>query len=264
MSSKKVFIVDAARTPFGKFGGSLASVSATDLSVQLSSKLIDRANVSREDFDSVVGANVVQSSSDAIYFSRHVALKNNLKLDVPCLNVNRLCGSGFEALVQAAYRIMLDGDDLVLVTASESMSQIPYVLRDARFGYRLGHGKLEDYLSESLTDSYSDLPMALTAENLAQQYNISREEVDEYSFLSQQRASKAWDAGAFNEEVISFDVHDKKGNIAFSKDEHFRSDVSLDGVKKLKPLFKKDGTVTAATASGICDGAASLIVASEK
>jgi acetyl-CoA C-acetyltransferase/acetyl-CoA acyltransferase 2 len=252
--------VAAKRTPFGTFGGSLSKVSATDLAVQASQACLDQASLKGEDIDAVVMGNVAQSSSDAIYLARHVGLKVGLPIDRPALIVNRLCGSGFEAIAQGAYLIEMEGMQAVLVGGTESMTQIPYVLRQARFGYRLGHGQMEDYLTAALTDSYTGMPMAITAENLAEKYQISRAEVDAFALMSQQRASQAWERGDFSKEVISMSVGSAKAPKVFNKDEHIRPETTLEGLAKLSPLFKEKGTVTAGTASGICDGAASLIL----
>jgi acetyl-CoA acyltransferase 2 len=258
-SSSDLVFVAAKRSPFGTFGGALAKVSANDLAVHASKACLEQAGLRGEDLDAVVMGNVVQSSSDAIYLARHVGLKVGMPTDRPALIVNRLCGSGFEAIAQGAYLIGMEGMQAVLVGGTENMSQIPYVLRGARFGYRLGHGQMEDYMSASLTDSYTGTPMAITAENLAEQYKISREEVDAFALESQKRAAAAWERGDFKAEVAPITLPGKQAKI-FDRDEHLRPETTLEGLAKLAPLFKEKGTVTAGTASGICDGAASLIL----
>ncbi|NCN27112.1 acetyl-CoA C-acetyltransferase [bacterium] len=252
--------VAAKRTAFGSYGGTLASFSATDLAVEAAKACLTQSGVKANEIDSIIVGNVVQSSSDAIYLARHVGLKIGMPEDRPALVVNRLCGSGFEAIAQGAYQLMIEGADCVMVGGSESMTQIPYVLRSARFGYRLGNGVAEDYLTASLTDSYTGQPMAITAENLAERYKLSRSQVDEYALRSQQRAAAAWESGCFRDEVCPIEYTKKGKTLVFEKDEHMRPESTLESMSKLPPLFKKEGTVTAATASGICDGASMMIL----
>ena len=263
VKNETLVFVAAKRSAFGAFGGSLASLSATDLALETSRACLEQSQLKASDLDAVVMGNVVQSSSDAIYLARHVGLRLGMPIDRPALNVNRLCGSGFEAIAQGAYLIQMDGVQAVLVGGTESMSQVPYVLRGARSGYRMGHGELEDFLMASLTDSFTGLPMAITAENLAEEYKISRTEVDAYALESQKRAAKAWEMGFFKDEIAPIVLKSKKGEIRFERDEHMRPETTLETLAKLKPVFKKDGVVTAGNASGIVDGAAVLILATE-
>jgi acetyl-CoA acyltransferase 2 len=259
----RIAIVAAKRNPFGKFLGTLAGLSATDLAVESSRAALQQSGLSAQDIEATVFGNVLQSSVDAIYLPRHVGLKLGVPMDRPALGVNRLCGSGFEAIAQGAYLLMNEGMNCVLVGGSESMSQVPYVLRGARTGYRMGPGEVEDYLTGALTDSHVKLPMALTAENLAEKYGISREMVDAYSLKSQQRAAKAWDRGFFKDEVAPVVLESKKGKTEFLRDEHMRAETTLESLAKLPALFKKGGTVHAGSASGIVDGASSLILCNE-
>ena len=259
-SSQELVFVAAKRTPFGSFGGSLSDLSANDLGVLSSKAAIEQSGIPASDIEASIFGNVCQTSSDAIYCARHIALKNGMSQDRPALNVNRLCGSGFEAIAQGAYNILLEGMKIVLVGGTESMTQAPYVLRKARAGYRMGHGELEDTLTASLTDSYVGLPMALTAENLAVQYKISRGEVDAFALQSQQRAAQAWKDGKYAQEISPVTLKTRKGEVIFSQDEHMKPDATLEGLGKLKPVFKADGVVTAGNASGIVDGACSLIL----
>lgn len=206
-----------------------------------------------------------QSANDAAYISRHIALKAGVPVTTPALTVNRLCGSGFQAIVTAAQEIQLGESDIVLCGGSESMSQAPYALRDARFGTRLGLDlKLEDTLWQGLTDFHVKLPMGVTGENLAEKYNITREECDEFALLSQKRWAQAQENGRFVEEIVSVSVKGKKGPEEFKVDEHPKPNSTIESLAKLPAVFKKDGTITAANASGICDGAAALIAVSEK
>jgi acetyl-CoA acyltransferase 2 len=259
MSVEFVFVA-ARRTPFGKFGGSFAGLSATDLAVEASRACLEQSGLAPGDIHSSVFGNVIQSSPDAIYLARHVALKIGAPITTPALTVNRLCGSGFEAVVQGAYLLSSGEAECVLVGGTENMTQVPYVLRGARFGYRMGNSEIEDALHTGLVDSYTGLPMAITAENLAEKYSISRAEVDAYALRSQQGAADAWDKGLFKDEVVPVVLKTKKGETRVEKDEHLRPETTAEGLAKLPALFKKDGTVTAGTASGIVDGASALIL----
>lgn len=261
---KKLCIVAYKRTPFGAFGATLVQHSATDLSVLASETCLKSINLSPTQIDSAIIGNVCQSSPDAIYLARHVALKVGMPIDRHALTVNRLCGSGFEAVVQGAYQILNEGARCVLVGGTESMSQTPYVLRNARFGYRLGNSQVEDFLHTSLTDSYTQMPMAMTAERVGEKYKVTRADVDDYALLSQQRHEKARASGVFENEIAPIEVKSKKGTIQFSLDEHARAQSTIEGLAKLPSLFKKDGLVTAGNSSGICDGAASLLIADEE
>jgi acetyl-CoA acetyltransferase family protein len=260
--SKEIVVLAAKRTPFGAFGGGLKDLSATDLMLAASKAALAQAGAPLEDYGHVVVGNVAQTSPDAVYLARHVGLRAGLPERVPAVTVNRLCGSGFESLVQGAQRIALGETDLVLVGGTESMSQAPHAIRGARWGIPLGKGELEDTLWSSLTDSYTGLPMAMTAERLAEQYKITQDEVDEYSVLSQKRYAAALEAGRFAEELIPVEVPGRKGPQTLVRDEHPRPDTSVEGLKKLPKVFKKDGVIHAGAASGICDGAGALVVAS--
>ena len=205
---------------------------------------------------------MLQTSSDAIYGARHVALKAGVPIEVPALTVNRLCGSGIQAAVSGAQLIQLDEAEIVLTGGIESMSQAPHVMRGLRSGLRLGQGKLEDYLYEALLDPYCGLFMAQTAEKCAGKYGISRDEQDAFALRSQQLAAKAWDEGRFADEVVPVEIKTRKGVTVVDKDDHLRPDTTIEGLAKLPTAFSKDGTVTAGNASGIVDGGAALILAS--
>lgn len=263
---KDVVFLSGVRTPFGTFGGTLKDHSAIDLAAAAARCAVERSALQPGDFDHVVFGNALQTSADAIYFARHVGLKAGLPIEVPALTVNRLCGSGFEAIAQAAQQILLDESKAVLAGGGESMSQAPHVLRGARWGLRLGPpAPLEDLLWESLTDPQCGFSMAQTAENLAEKYRLTRAEVDEFAERSQRLAKQAWDQGVFDDEVVAVQVKDPKTRqmVSFRADEHMRPNTTLEGLAKLAPYFKKDGLVTAGNASGICDGAAACVVASE-
>ena len=206
----------------------------------------------------------MQTSSDAIYGARHVALKAGLPIEVPALTVNRLCGSGIQAAVSGAQLIQLGEAEIVLAGGIESMSQAPHVIRGLRSGLKLNQGKLEDSLYEALLDPYCGLFMAQTAEKCAAKYNISREEQDQYALRSQQAASAAWAAGRFADEVVPVEIKSRRGVTVVDRDDHLRPDTTLEGLAKLPAAFSKEGTVTAGNASGIVDGGAAVMLASEQ
>jgi acetyl-CoA acetyltransferase family protein len=247
-----------------RYTGVFSDVSAIDLGVHASKAAVQRAGVDPGEIDHVVFGNVLQTSSDAIYGARHVGLKAGLRIETPAVTVNRLCGSGIEAIVQAAQRLLLDEANIVLAGGMENMTQAPFVIRGARNGLKLGGGALEDFLFVGLTDSYCGLPMALTAENLAQQKGITRRDADCYALRSQQAADTAARAGVFGEEISPMEVKQGRKSILVSEDDHRRPETTLETLEKLPPSFKKDGMVTAGNASGIVDGAAAVIVTREK
>jgi acetyl-CoA acetyltransferase family protein len=247
-----------------EYTGALKDVSALDLGATAARATFERTGVKPEWIDHVVVGNVLQTSSDAIYGARHVALKAGVPIEVPALTVNRLCGSGIQAAVSGAQLIQLGEADIVLTGGIENMSQAPHVIRGLRSGLRLGQGKLEDYLYEALLDPYCGLFMAQTAEKCAAKYNISREEQDAYALRSQQAASAAWAAGRFSEEVVPVEIKSRKGVTVVDKDDHLRPDTTLEGLARLPAAFSKDGTVTAGNASGIVDGGAALMLASDR
>ena len=264
MATDLVFL-SAVRTGFGSFGGALKSLSATDLAALVGSAAINRSGLPAGDIDHVVFGNAQQTSSDAIYLARHAGLRAGCRIETPALTVNRLCGSGFEAVVQAAHQVALGESRAALVGGTESMSQAPHVVRGARWGLKFGlKTELEDSLSTGLRDSWCDTAMGETAENLAAQYGISRATVDEYALESQQRAHTAWSRGVFTDEVIPVQLTDPKTRapVAWAADEHMRPTSTLEALGKLSPVFRKDGTVTAGNASGIADGAAAMVVCS--
>jgi acetyl-CoA C-acetyltransferase/acetyl-CoA acyltransferase 2 len=262
--SESVVIVAAKRTPFGAMQGSLKALSATDLAVHAARAALDQCRIEAKDVGHVVVGNVMQTSPDAIYCARHVGLKAGLPIETPALTVNRLCGSGFQAVVDGATQILLRETDATLVAGTENMSQAPHVLRGGRDGWAFGKAPaVEDSLWSALTDSYCGKPMAVTAEGLAREYGISRRECDEYALASQQRWARANEAGLFRNEMAPVTVPSKRGSIEFSVDEHPRPQSTLEGLAKLAPVFDRDGVVTAGNASGICDGAAALVLVSE-
>ena len=262
-----VVFLSGARTGFGSFGGSLKDHSATDLGAFAASEALARSGVAPADVGHVVFGNVLQTSADAPYLARHIGLRAGLPTETPAVTVNRLCGSGFEAVAQAGQQILLGASRVVLAGGTESMSQAPHVVRGARWGLRLGTPPpLEDSLWEAVRDAHCGLSMAETAENLAEQYRVGREAVDCYAALSQTRAREAWARGDYADEVVPVMLQDRKTREPrpWAADEHMRPDTTPEALAKLPPYFRKDGVVTAGNASGICDGAAALVLAGER
>ncbi len=263
-NSKDVVFLSGKRTAFGTFGGSLKDFTATELGVFSGRAAIEAAGIVPEDVGHVVYGNALQTSSDAIYLARHVGLKAGVPQEVPALTINRLCGSGFQAIASGAQEILLGQADVVLAGGTESMSQAPHVIRGARWGsLRLGApgNYFEDLLWQALEDSHCGLTMAQTAEELGDRYGVTREESDEIALRSQQRAKAAWDDCRFADEVVPVAVRTRKGEIEFAYDEHMRPDTTLEGLAKLRPYFREGGFVTAGNASGIGDGSASTVIA---
>jgi acetyl-CoA acetyltransferase family protein len=264
MQRPDVFIVGGARTPMTDHVGALKDVSALDLGAIAARGAFERTGVKPEWVDHVVVGNVLQTSADAIYGARHVALKAGVPIEVPALTVNRLCGSGIQAAVSGAQMIQLGEAGLVLTGGIESMSQAPHVIRGLRGGLKLGQGKLEDALWEALVDTHCGCSMAITAENCACKYGISRREQDEYALRSQRLADRAWADGRLAEEIVPVEIKTRKGVDIVFRDDHMRPETTLDVLAKLPAAFKKDGCVTAGNASGIVDGGAALILASRE
>ena len=254
--AEKVYIAGGKRTPFGSFGGSLGSFEPSDLCVASAKSLLGELGIAPEFIDQVIVANVVPSSPATLYAARHLALKLRMKIQTPALMMNRLCGSGMEAIIQAKRLINLGEAQCVLVSGVENMSMIPHLTYGARFGTKYGPLKSRDFLLDTLTDELSMTPMGITAENLAMEYKIDRAQVDVYSLNSHKKASSA--RHHLRGEIVPMEIKGK----TLEDDEHVRSEAKIEEISKLKPTFKKDGVVTAASASGIVDGAASVIVAS--
>jgi len=264
MIQHPVYLIGGARTPMGEYAGALKDMSATELGAIAARAALERTGIEPGWVDHVVIGNVIQSSADAIYHARHVGLKAGIPIEVPALVVNRLCGSGIEAAAVGARLIRLGEAGVVLAGGTESMTQAPHVIRGLRSGLRLGQGKLEDSLWEALIDSYCGAPMAITAENCAAKYGVTREDQDRFALRSQQLAAKAWDEGRLAEEVVPVELKGRKGVQLFERDDHMRPETTMETLAKLAPAFKKDGGVTAGNASGIVDGGAALLMASEE
>ncbi|MBP6609116.1 MAG: acetyl-CoA C-acyltransferase [Deltaproteobacteria bacterium] len=260
-TSKDLWFVAAKRTPFGTYGGALKDFTATDLAVHAAKAALAAGGVAATDVDQVIFGNVQQSSADAIYLARHIGLRSGVPIPAPALTLNRLCGSGFQAVVSAAEQIVLGAATTVLCGGTESMSQAPHVLRGARWGWPLGKAPaISDTLWDALTDSFTGMPMAMTAEKLAEQYQLTRAVCDEFALGSQTRWAEAQAQGRFAAELAPIDLVSKKGTVRFAQDEHPRPQTTMETLAKLPTVFKKDGVITAGNASGICDGAAALIL----
>lgn len=258
---KEIVIIDGARTAFGTFGGTLRDVEATDLAIISAKEALRRSNVEAGMIDAVVVGNVIQSTGATAYIARHMALAIGVPMETPALVVNRLCGSGLQAVVTAAQWLLLGEAQWVLAGGAESMSTAPYVVKGARWGLGLDGGKLEDVLWHALVDPYRKTPMAITAENVATKYGLSRQEVDEFAYTSQMRAKAATESGRLREEIVPVPLPGKGGQaIVFDRDEHIRGDTTLESLAKLKARFREGGVVTAGNASGINDGAGMMVM----
>src|SRR5438270_7642722 len=258
-----IAIVSGSRTPMGRYGGKLRDFTAQELGAIAAKCAIDRAGLDVKEFDHAVFGNALQTSGDALYGARHVALKAGLPVEVPALTVNRLCGSGIQSIISAAQLIQLGEANVVLAGGMESMSQAPHVIRGARWGLGLGEGKMEDSLMVALLDTYCGLYMANTAELYAEQQGITREKMDEFSLQSQQKAGAAQKACRLAEEITPVALKNRKGEPTgemFEKDDHLRPETTMEILAKLKPAFGKNGTVTAGNASGIVDGGAAVVM----
>lgn len=265
-----IVFLSGKRTPFGTFMGALSKFSANDLGVIAGNAAVEQAGIAATDLDHVIFGNVLQTSGDAIYHARHVGLRVGTSIETPAVTVNRLCGSGFESLIQAAHRLKLGEATMVLAGGAESMSQAPHVVRGSRTGFKLGHAEFTDTLRECLYDTQAGCEMALTAENLGEKYGISREQADDYGFRSQTAWKAAHDAGRYDDEITPVTIKSRRGDTVVSVDEHpqlsplapakFRDRFGRESMAKLRAIFKKDGTVTAANASGINDGAGAMVM----
>lgn len=264
MFPTEVVILAGARTPMARYNGAFQDTSALDLGAAASREAIRRSGVDPGEFDHAIFGNVLQTSSDALYGARHVALKAGLKIETPAVTVNRLCGSGMEAISQAAQRILLGEAKLVLAGGMENMTQAPHVIRGGRTGFKLGEGKLEDSLMTALLDTYCGCYMADTAENLALEYGVTRQACDEYALRSQQAAEAAYRACHTKEEVFPVEVKKGRKTQAVTEDDHRRPDTTMEILASLPPAFRKDGIVTAGNASGIVDGAAAVVLTHAK
>jgi acetyl-CoA acyltransferase 2 len=260
MDVRDLVFIDGVRTPMIEYNTDFSDISAIDLAAHAARALLERTGIQGNEIDHTIVGNALQTSPDAIYGARHVALKAGVPKEVPALTVNRLCGSGVQSVISGAQAILTGDATTCLVGGMENMSQAPHVVWGARKGFKLGQGQLQDLLMVSLLDSYCGFYMAQTANNLAKDFGISRQEQDEFALLSQQRASAAWDAGRFAGEVVPVEVGKGKRAKKIEKDSHLRPETTMDDLAGLPTAFDKDGFVTAGNASGIVDGAAMTIL----
>lgn len=263
--SPSLVFLSGKRTAFGANGKTLRDISPIELGVCASQAALEQAKVRPDQIDHTIFGSLLYTTADTLYIPRHIGLKSGIPQDRPALGVGRLCGTGFQVVIEAYHQMLSGESQAVLVGGVENMSLAPYALRGARWGLRMGNQEMGDMMTEGLTDSLPKAPMAITAENLAVKYQITREQSDAYSLRSQRRYASALEGGIFKSEITPYSMTDKKGNIAaFQTDEHPRPETTLEGLAKLKPMFKKDGVVTAGSASGIVDGSAAMVVSSEK
>lgn len=261
--SQEIVILSGARTAFGAYGGSLATKTATELATVATQGALERGKVDPQTVDYVVVGNVLQTSKDAIYMGRHIALKANMKMETPALIINQLCGSGVQAVCQAANLINTGQADTVVAAGTDALSMTPYISWGIRWGGRMGHQELWDGID--IRDTICNNSMGETAENIQAKYKISREEQDQFALRSQQLAKVAQESGRLKEEIVAIEMTDKKGKVfRADRDEHMRLETTLEGLAKLKPAFKKDGSVTPGNACGIVDGGAALVITTMK
>jgi len=260
MSNREVVVLSGVRTAIADFGGSLKDVQATELAGQVVAEAVKRAGVDAADIGHCVFGNVTHSDRRDMYMSRVAALKGGLPNETPALTVNRLCGSGLQAVISAAQMILLGDCDAAVAGGAESMSRVPYWLPDARFGARMGDGAMVDAMMGALTCPVNDYHMGVTAENLADKYSVSRDEQDAFAAESHRRAQQAQEEGRFNEQILPIEIKTRKGVTVFDTDEHVRAGTTAQSLAGLRPAFKKDGSVTAANASGINDAASALVL----
>ncbi len=261
---REAVIVSGARTAIGKFGGSLAGIPVVDLGAIVIKEALKRANIAPEQVDEVLMGNVLQAGLGQNP-ARQSAVKAGIPVEVTSATINMVCGSGLRTVAMAAQAIMTGDAEIVVAGGMENMSRAPYLLNEARFGYRMNDGKIVDSMVyDGLTDVFNQYHMGITAENVAERYGITREEQDEFALRSQKLAEAAITSGRFNDEIVPVLIPQKKGDpIEFKTDEHYRPGTTLEALSKLKPAFKPDGTVTAGNASGINDGAAAVVVMSK-
>ncbi|MHA6195640.1 acetyl-CoA C-acyltransferase family protein [Pseudomonas wadenswilerensis] len=261
MNSNDIYVVSAVRSPIGTFGGSLKDLPLADLATQVTRAAIERSGVAAEKIGHVVMGNVIPTEARDAYLGRVAAMNAGIPKETPAFNVNRLCGSGLQAIVSAAQTLQLGDAEAVLAAGAEAMSRGPYLLTQARWGARMGDMKSIDYMLGILHDPFEGFHMGITAENVAAKHGISREMQDEVAITSQQRAARAIAEGRFDSQIVAIEVPGRKGPVQFKVDEHVRGEVSSEQLAGMKTAFKKDGSVTAGNASGLNDGAAALVLA---
>jgi len=257
---KDIVIVSAARTAVGGFGGSLKGFSPTDLGAASAKAAIERAGIEASDVQQAFYGNVIHTEARDMYVSRTVSMVAGVPDSAPALTVNRLCGSGLQAIVSGIQVLAMEDADVVLAGGTESMSRSGYLMPAARWGQKMGDTQALDMMTGALHDPFGHGHMGITAENIAEKYGISREQQDAFAVESHRRAARAIEQGRFEAEIVPMTIKSRKGDIEFKTDEHVRADATIEGMAKLRAVFKKDGRVTAGNASGINDGAASLVL----
>lgn len=261
MSSTEIFVVSAVRSAIGSFGGSLKDLPLADLATQVTRAAIERSGVAAEQIGHVVMGNVIPTEQRDAYLGRVAAMNAGIPKETPAFSVNRLCGSGLQAIVSAAQGLLLGDSDIALAAGAESMSRGPYLLPQARWGARMGDLQGIDYMVGILQDPFEHFHMGITAENVAAAHGISRQMQDEVALTSQRRAARAIAEGRFDGQIVPIEIKTRKGPVQFAVDENVRGDASAEQLAAMKAVFKKDGTVTAGNASSINDGAAGLVLA---
>ncbi|MCO7566018.1 acetyl-CoA C-acyltransferase family protein [Pseudomonas sp. S 311-6] len=261
MSNAEIYVVSAVRSAIGGFGGSLKDLALADLATAISRAAIERSGVAAEQIGHVVMGNVIPTEPRDAYLGRVAAMNAGVPKETPAFNVNRLCGSGLQAIVSAAQGLLLGDTDVALAAGAESMSRGPYLLPQARWGARMGDIQGIDYMVGILQDPFEHFHMGITAENVAAKHGITREMQDELALTSQRRAARAIAEGRFDSQIVPLELKTRKGSVQFAVDEHVRGESSAEQLASMKPVFKKDGSVTAGNASGINDGAAGLVLA---
>ena len=257
---REVVVVGAVRTAVGRYGGSLKDLPPVDLAAAVTREAVGRAGVEPNDVGHVVFGNVIHTEARDMYLSRAAAVNGGLPVETPAFTLNRLCGSGLQAVVSAAQTIMLGDADVAVAGGAESMSRSPYWVPDLRWGKRMGDGKYVDVMVSALSDPFEACHMGVTAENVAEKWGVSREDQDAFAVESHKRATQARDNGWFKEQIVPIDVKVKGGTAAFDTDEHIRSDATVEAMARLKPAFTKDGSVTAGNAAGVNDAAAAVVL----
>jgi acetyl-CoA C-acetyltransferase len=259
-SQREVVVTGAVRTAVGRYGGALKDIPPSELGAKVVAAAIDRSAVDPAAVGHTVFANVIHTDPRDMYMARVVSIDGGLPHDTPAVTVNRLCGSGLQAIVSASQMLLLGDCDVAVAGGAESMSRGPYWAPGARWGLRMGDGELIDATVGALTDPFDDCHMGITAENVADQWGVSREDQDAFAVQSHKRAAKATEEGRFADQILPIEVKQKRETVAFDTDEHIRPDASIDAMAKLKPAFSKDGSVTAGNAAGMNDGAAAVVL----
>ncbi len=264
MTQREIFVVGTARTAIGTYGGSLKDIPLSQLATTAVSAALSRSGVDPREIGHVVMGNVIPTEPRDAYLSRVAAIDSGIPLETPAFNVNRLCGSGLQAIICAAQSILLGDTDIAIGGGAEAMSRGPYILPNLRWGARMGDTPALDYMNGILHDPWEKFHMGVTAENVAARYGITREMQDALALESQQRAVRAIAEGRFKEQIAPVEIKTRKGTVLFDTDEHVRGDVSLEALAKMKAIFQKDGSVTPGNASGLNDGAAAVVLAEGK